>query len=123
MCRPPRRKGCRDEYSKEEVGRVQDYFDSGGESLVRQLSGQREAASANLEFENAAALHTRIEKLKPVLGQLPEIVHRLDQMRAVMIQPCVAAESVAFYRIETGCISDPVSFPIQSAEHAKSQSM
>jgi len=123
MCLAPCFKGCSDEEYKQEVGRVQDYFDSGGDSLVRELSEQREAASANLEFENAAALHTRIEKLKPVLGQLPEIVHRLDRLRAVMIQPCAAAEAVAFYRIEAGYISGPVSFPIQSTEHAKSQSM
>ena len=123
MCLAPCFKGCSDEEYKQEVGRVQDYFDSGGESLVRELSEQREAASANLEFENAAALHTRIEKLKPVLGQLPEIVHRLDQMHAVMIQPWAAAECVGFYRIEAGCISGPMAFPITSKEHAKSQSM
>ena len=123
MCLAPCFKGCSDEEYKQEVGRVQDYFDSGGESLVRELSAQREAASANLEFENAAALHTRIEKLKPVLGQLPEIVHRLDQMHAVMIQPWAAAECVGFYRIEAGCISGPMAFPITSKEHAKSQSM
>jgi len=123
MCLAPCFKGCSDEEYKQEVGRVQDYFDSGGESLVRELSAQREAASANLEFENAAALHTRIEKLKPVLGQLPEIVHRLDQMHAVMIQPWAAAESVGFYRIEVGGISGPIAFPITSNEHAKSQSM
>ena len=122
MCLAPCFKGCSDEEYKQEVGRVQDYFDSGGESLVREFSERREAASANLEFENAAALHTRIEKLKPVLGQLPEIVHRLDRMHAVMIQPW-AAESVVFYRIEAGCISGPIAFPISSAEHAKSQSM
>jgi excinuclease ABC subunit C len=123
MCLAPCFKGCSDEQYKQEVGRVQDYFDSGGESLVRELSEQREAASANLEFENAAALHTRIEKLKPVLGQLPEIVHRLDQMHAVMIQPWAAAECVGFYRIEVGCISGPIAFPITSNQHAKSQSM
>jgi excinuclease ABC subunit C len=123
MCLAPCFKGCSDEEYKQEVGRVQDYFDSGGESLVGELSEQREAASANLEFENAAALHARIEKLKPLLAQLPEIVHRLDRMHAVMIQPCAAAESVVFHRIEAGYISDPVSFLIQSTEHAKSQSM
>jgi hypothetical protein len=122
MCLAPCFKGCSDEEYKQEVGRVQDYFDSGGESLVRQLSGQREAASANLEFENAAALHARIEKLKPVLGQQPEIVHRLDQMHAIMIQPW-AAEAVVFYRVEAGCISGPLAFPIPSTEPAKSQSM
>jgi excinuclease ABC subunit C len=123
MCLAPCFKGCSDEKYKQEVGRVQNYFDSGGESLVRELSEQREAASANLDFENAAALHTRIEKLKPVLGQLPEIVHRLDRMHAVMIQPWAAAESVVFYRIEVGCISGPIAFPIPSTEPAKSQSM
>src|SRR5260370_41263619 len=123
MCLAPCFKGCSDEEYKQEVGRVQDYFDSGGESLVRQLSAQREAASANLEFENAAALHARIEKLKPVLGQQPEIVHRLDRMHAVMVQPWAAAESVVFYRIEAGCISGPIAFPIPSSEPAKSRSM
>jgi excinuclease ABC subunit C len=123
MCLAPCFKGCSDEEYKQEVGRVQNHFDSGGESLVRELSEQREAASANLDFENAAALHTRIEKLKAVLGQLPEIVHRLDQMHAVMIQPWAAAESVVFYRIEVGCISGPIAFPIPSTKPAKSQSM
>src|SRR5260370_35751409 len=123
MCLAHCFKGCSDEEYKQEVGRVQDYFDSGGESLVRQLSEQREAASANLEFENAAALHARIEKLKPVLGQQPEIVHRLDQMQAIMIQPWMAAEAVVFYRIEAGCISGPIAFSIPSTEPANSQSM
>jgi excinuclease UvrABC nuclease subunit len=123
MCLAPCFKGCSDEDYKQEVGRVQDYFDSGGASLVRQLSAQREVASANLEFENAAALHARIEKLKPVLGQQPEIVHRLDRMHAVMIQPWTAAEAVVFYRIEAGCISGPIAFPIPSTEPAKSRSM
>jgi excinuclease ABC subunit C len=123
MCLAPCFKGCSDEDYKQEVGRVQDYFDSGGASLVRQLSAQREVASANLEFENAAALHARIEKLKPVLGQQPEIVRRLDRMRAVMIQPWAAAEAVVFYRIEAGCISGPIAFPIPSTEPAKSRSM
>jgi len=30
---------------------------------------------------------------------------------------------VTFFRIDAGCISWPVAFPIQSAEHTKSQSM
>jgi excinuclease UvrABC nuclease subunit len=123
MCLAPCFKGCTDEAYKDEVGRVQKYFDSGGESLFREFSIEREASSASLEFENAAAIHARIEKLKPVLAQLPEIVHRLDRMKAVMVQPSAAKESVVFYRIEAGCISGAITFSIQSSEHAKSQSM
>ncbi len=67
MCLAPCFKGCTDEEYSGEVNRVQAYFDSGGESLAREFSVQREAASANLAFEDAAAIHIRLEKLKPVL--------------------------------------------------------
>src|SRR5436853_513641 len=74
MCLAPCFKGCSNEEYAQEVQRVQAYFDSQGESLLRQFAEQREAASADLAFEEAAALHARIDKLKPVVGQLPEIV-------------------------------------------------
>jgi excinuclease UvrABC nuclease subunit len=123
MCLAPCFKGCTDEEYSAEVKRVQEYFDSGGDSLLRQFSEEREAASASLQFEDAAAIHVRVEKLKPVLAQLPEIVQRLDRLSALMIQASHVAGAVAFFRIESGRISGPVAFNIQPAEHAKSQSM
>jgi excinuclease ABC subunit C len=123
MCLAPCFKGCSDEEYRAEVGRVQAYFDTGGESLVREISVQRDAASANLEFENASALHARLDKLKPLLSQLPEIVHRVDRLAGLMVQRSSSPESVNFFQIQAGRISGPVIFPIQSAEHTKSQSM
>ncbi|MFZ1006463.1 MAG: hypothetical protein WAN65_06490 [Candidatus Sulfotelmatobacter sp.] len=123
MCLAPCFKGCSDEEYSAEVSRVQAYFDSGGESLSRELSVQRDAASANLAFEDAAAVHVRLEKLKPVLSRFPEIVRRLDRLSALIVQPCHLADSVAFFRIENGAISGPVVFSIQPDDHAKSQSM
>ena len=123
MCLAPCFKGCTDEEYAVEVNRVQAYFDSAGDSLLRQFSAEREAASANLAFEEAAAIHTRVEKLRPFLSQLPEIVQRLDRMAALMIQPSHLSGSVAFFRIESGRISGPIPFAIQPAEHARSQSM
>jgi excinuclease ABC subunit C len=123
MCLAPCFKGCSDEEYVAEVNRVQAYFDSAGDSLLREFSAEREAASARLAFEDAAAIHARVEKLKPIISQLPEIVRRLDRLSALMIQPCAVAGSVAFLRIERGRISDPVAFSIQPAEQAKSQSM
>jgi excinuclease UvrABC nuclease subunit len=123
MCLAPCFKGCSDEAYAAEVNRVQAYFDSAGDSLTRELSAEREAASGALAFEDAAAIHARVEKLKPVLSQLPEIVQRLDRLSALMIQPSHIAGSVAFFRIESGKICGPIPFGIQSTEHAKSQSM
>jgi excinuclease UvrABC nuclease subunit len=123
MCLAPCFKGCSDEAYVAEVNRVQAYFDSSGDSLLRELSAEREASSARLAFEDAAAIHVRVERVKPIVSQLPEIVQRLDRLSALMIQPCSVAGSVAFLRIECGRISGPVAFSIQPAEHAKSQSM
>jgi excinuclease UvrABC nuclease subunit len=123
MCLAPCFKGCTDDEYRAEVSRVQAYFDTGGESLVREISAQRDAASSNLEFETAAGLHARLDKLKPVLSQLPEIVHRIDRLAGVMVQRSASPESVNFFRIDAGRISGPVTFSIQSAEHTKSQSM
>jgi len=123
MCLAPCFKGCSNEEYAQEVQRVQTYFASQGESLLRQFADQREAASANLAFEEAAAIHARIEKLNPVVSQLPAIVRRLDHLNAVIIQPSPLPGSVAFFRIDSGRISGPVAFSIQPAEQAKSQSM
>ena len=123
MCLAPCFKGCTDEEYAVEVSRVQTYFDSAGDSLLRELAAEREAASANLAFEEAAAIHVRVEKLKPVVSQLPEIVQRLDRFSALMIQPSHIDGCVAFFNIECGGISGPIQFGIQAAEHTKSQSM
>ena len=123
MCLAPCFKGCSDDEYVTEVNRVQAYFDSSGDSLQRELSAERESASGRLAFEDAAAIHARVEKLKPILSQLPEIVQRLDRLSALMIQPSHIAGSVTFFRVDAGKISGPNPFRIQSAEHAKSQSM
>jgi excinuclease UvrABC nuclease subunit len=123
MCLAPCFKGCSDEEYSAEVNRVRAYFDSAGESLAREFSVQRDAASANLAFEEAAAIHVRLEKLKPVVSQFPEIVRRIDRLSALIVQPCQQEESVTFFRVEGGTITGPVTFCIQVSDHSKSQSM
>jgi excinuclease ABC subunit C len=123
MCLAPCFKGCTDQEYSVEVNRVQAYFDSGGESLTREFSAQREAASSNLAFEDAAAIHVRLEKLKPVLSQFPEIVRRLDRFSALIIQPCHLPDSITLFRVEIGAISGSATFCVQPADHTKSQSM
>jgi excinuclease ABC subunit C len=123
MCLAPCFKGCTDEEYSAEVTRVQAYFDSGGESLAREFSAQRDAASANLQFEEAATIHVRLEKLKPARSQFPEIVRRLDRLSALIIQPSRLADSVTLFRVDSGTISGPTAFSIQAPEHTKSHSM
>ncbi len=113
MCLAPCFKGCTDDAYRREVERVQAFFDSGGQSLRRELEHQRDKASTDLDFERAAAIHARIEKVASVTAQLPEIVTRLDRLNGIVIQPSAERDSVALFRIEAGRLNGPVPFRVQ----------
>ena len=123
MCLAPCFRGCTDDEYRAEVVRVEDFLDSRGESLKRQMAAERDDASAKMEFETAAAIHARLDKLTPVLQQLPEFVRRMDQSHAVIVQKSRQPESVALFRVDGGALAGPLEFPISDAEHTKSQSM
>ncbi|MGA8538728.1 MAG: hypothetical protein WB566_04475 [Terriglobales bacterium] len=135
MCLAPCFRGCTDDEYRAEVVRVEDFLDSRGESLKQQLASERDEVSANMEFETAAAIHARLDKLALVLQQLPEFVNRIDRMHAVIVQRAAQTtaqkavptspppECVALFRIDGGALAGPLEFPISDAEHTKSQSM
>lgn len=108
MCLAPCFQGCSDEEYAYEVERVKTFFNTRGQSLLRELTVLRDRASEQLAFEEAAGLHSRLEKAERVAAQLPEIAHRLDRLNGVLIQPSAVAESVQLFRIVAGCISNPV---------------
>ena len=127
MCLAPCFKGCSDEEYRDEVTRVRDFLDSQGGSLNQELAQERDQASADLAYEDAATIHAKIEKLKPVLSQLPEIVQRLDRLQALIVQPGAAAaqeslhESVSLFLFRGCTLHSPVEFSL--APVAESQSM
>jgi excinuclease ABC subunit C len=135
MCLAPCFRGCTDDEYRAEVVQVEDFLDSRGESLKRRLAAERDEVSTKMEFETAAAIHARLDKLAPVLQQLPEFVHRLDRMHAVIVQRAAQKfaqtsaqkpglpECVVLFRLDGGALAGPLEFPISDNEHTKSQSM
>lgn len=113
MCLAPCFKGCTDEAYAAEVARVQEYFDSGGESLLRELAAERDRLSAAMEFEAAAQQHARIAKVKAILSACDEISGRLDQLDAIVIQPSSEPNSVALFRFSAGAFAGPAQFPVE----------
>lgn len=117
MCLAPCYAGCTDEEYRAEVERVQKYFDTKSGSLVAQLETEREAASAKLEFEQAAALHARIEKVKAPWNGVPEIVGRIERLRAVVVQRSALDDHVALFEFRDGLLHGPVQFNVQGMMH------
>ena len=120
MCFAPCFKGCTDAEYHAEVARVQTFFDTGGESLIRELTEQRERASAGLAFEEAAAIHAKLDKLKSVLSQLPEIIRRLDQLGALIIQPSAQPGAVSLFLFRSCVLEGPFSFSLEARAESKS---
>jgi excinuclease ABC subunit C len=120
MCLAPCYKGCTENEYHAEVSRVQAFFDTGGESLSRELAEQREQASGRLEFEEAATIHGKLEKLKHLLSQLPEIVQRIDRLQAVIVQPSAEPSKVEFFHFANATLRGPIPFSIEQSGEPKS---
>jgi excinuclease ABC subunit C len=91
MCLAPCFRGCTDQRYAEEARRVRDYFSSRGALTIAECERERETASAALDFEAAARLHQRVQKLKAVAHQAAPLVHPLAELDAVIVQPAVAS--------------------------------
>jgi excinuclease UvrABC nuclease subunit len=113
MCLAPCYKGCTDNEYRDEVARVQAFFDTGGESLSRELTEQREQASSRLAFEEAATVHGKIEKLKHLLSQLPEIAQPIGTLQAIIVQPSAEAGAVSLFCFSNGILHGSASFEIK----------
>ena len=112
MCLAPCFQGCTDEEYQQEVGRVVAFLDADGQPLVRALEADRARASEALEFEEAARLHRRIEKVNEVLRERPGLVRNLHELNAVLIERGAAPKSVVFFRLAAGTLRGPVTLSL-----------
>ena len=83
MCLAPCYKGCSDERYAEESTDVERFLATRGESKLVTLRTERDEASANLEFESAAALHAQVQKVEAVRALAPDLVRPLEPASSV----------------------------------------
>jgi hypothetical protein len=116
MCLAPCFKGCSDEEYLAETRRVEAFIASRGETLIDPSAEERHAASAALEFEKAAALHAKVEKIKAVAHEADEIIRRIDKLDAIIVQPAVQKDTekqtVSLFSFASGAITGPTEFSV-----------
>lgn len=112
MCLAPCFRGCTDEQYGDEVARVRRYLESAGDSLRRELEGERDQASAQLQFEAAAALHAQLAKINDAAGQRPEIARGITELSGLMVQPATEPGAVNLSLLQAGAIGEPFSFRV-----------
>jgi excinuclease ABC subunit C len=124
MCLAPCFAGCTKEEYDTEVERLVRFLDTNGNSLRTTLEDDRERASSDLDFERAAALHKRLEKLDDALRFRPELARRIADLDAVILQRAAEDQSISVFGVHRGRLREPfflrfaaIASQPRSAEH------
>jgi excinuclease ABC subunit C len=108
MCLAPCFAGCTQEEYGSEVKKLVQFLDTSGGSLRDSLEQEREGASESLDFERAAALHKKIEKLDDALRGSPELPRRIENLDAVILQRSAEVQTIAAYGVHGGWLAEPM---------------
>jgi excinuclease UvrABC nuclease subunit len=108
MCLAPCFAGCTKEEYEAEVAQVVETLETAGGALTAKFEREREAASEALDFERAAALHKRIEKVAGALRGLPELARRIDELDAVILQRGNDEKTIAVFPLVGGALAEPI---------------
>jgi excinuclease ABC subunit C len=124
MCLAPCFAGCTKEEYDSEVRRLVEFLDTNGNSLRSTLEDDRERASSDLDFERAAAVHKRLEKLDDALRFRPELARRIANLDAVILQRAAEDQSIGVFAVHGGRLREPfflhfaeIASQPRSAEH------
>jgi excinuclease ABC subunit C len=124
MCLAPCFAGCSKEGYDLEVQRLVQFLDTDGGSLRSAWETEREQASENLDYEQAAALHKKIEKLDEALRGRPELPRRIEQLDAIILQRAAEDQTIGVFVVRGGWLEEPFSLRFaeiasqpRSAEH------
>jgi excinuclease ABC subunit C len=108
MCLAPCFAGCTEQEYDAEALRLVETLATSGEALTNRIEREREAASEAQEFERAAALHKRREKVSGVLRGLPELPRRIEDLDAVILQRAADERTVAVFPLRGGMLTEPL---------------
>jgi excinuclease UvrABC nuclease subunit len=107
MCLAPCFAGCTKEEYDVEVQRLVQFLETSGGSMRSTFEAEREKASEQLDFERAAALHKKIEKLDEVLRGQPELTRRVQDLNAVILQRAAEEQTIGVYAVRGGRLAEP----------------
>jgi hypothetical protein len=103
----------RDEYLSE-VHRVQEFLAGDGAALVSVTAAARERLSQEMNFEEAARQHKRLERIQEVLGLRDDLVCDIDRLYGVAVAPSVAPDRVLLWFVYQGSWQAPHEFSLTS---------
>ena len=109
-CLAPCNTSCSAEDYGAEARAVEAFFRTRGESMLETIAADRDRASAETEFEAAAAAHERYTRVKASATLADELVRPVPELRGVIVQRAAAgdeAQEASIFLLERGCLYGP----------------
>jgi excinuclease ABC subunit C len=122
MCLAPCYKGCSDERYQQESADVFAFLSTRGASMITRLESERNAASEAMEFERAAAIHQRMQKVQSVAHLASDAVRPLAELTGILVQPSAEPGHVALFALRRGVWSGPALYSIVGMRLANERS-
>jgi len=114
MCLRPCQQVVSPEEYRSEVERVEEFLAGDGASLVSVTSAARDRLSQEMNFEEAARQHKRLERIEQVLALRDDLVGDIDRLYGVAVAPCTEPDSVLLWFVFQGSWQAPQRFPLTS---------
>ena len=111
--RPCQQVVSREEYLSE-AERVREFLAGNGAAMINVASAARDRLSTEMNFEEAARQHKRLEKIEAVLALRGDLVCDIDRLYGVAIAPSLAQDSVLLWFVWQGAWQAPVRFSLTS---------
>ncbi len=107
MCLAPCFAGCTKQDYDVEVNRLVQFLNTNSLSLHDAFTQERELASEQMDYEKAAAIHKKLEKLDDVLRGKPDLSRRIQDLDVVVLQRAVDEHTVVFFGVHGGRLAEP----------------
>jgi len=118
MCLRPCQAAVSMEEYRSEVQRFLDFLHTGGHSLTEPLAAARDRLSEETNFEEAARLHKRIEKIEQAATLSDELAADVDRLFGVAVTPSIQPRAVELWFVARGIWLPPQRFSTEAAERS-----
>jgi excinuclease ABC subunit C len=97
-----------------EVSRVADFLTHNGALTIQTISSARERLSEEMQFEEAARQHKRLEQLNQLLSLREQLACDIDHLYGIAITLSSTPDAVKLWFMWQGCWQEPRHFPLTS---------
>jgi excinuclease ABC subunit C len=107
-----------EEYSSE-VQRLADFLASNGKGPASALGSAREKASADLDFEQAAQIHKRLEKVNAAAACRDDVIGTVDRFNGVALTRGPGALQFRLWPVAQGYWQEPLTLDVSGIFETK----